>query len=142
MNMVTKAEAIHNGNELGKDFSTGHVDDAAMASFARSLRAVDSQDAKNHTHLKWDELSAASKSLEDKHVLPKLGFEDKAQHERVARVVGTTADTGKADGERDIVVALGHKDKEHAKDVVILGHDGKYYQAREVNGGFVKTDKV
>jgi len=81
-------------------------------------------DDKSSPALRQQELHAATVGLIKEHILPSVQFEDSSHHKMEAfRVAGTSTD------HKDLVIAAGKENGGRAAEKMILGNDGKYYEA-------------
>lgn len=144
--MVTRAEATQQGIKFAEkwDGEKHTVSEDAIKTFAQDLHSLNSLPAPEKNSLKWAELRGATDGLINKKVLPNLDVADNKTNLRNCRIVGLTADGDKNSGNDDLVVAIGRKrdNANKAENVVILGQDGKFYQARQVQGGYVRSEVV
>lgn len=144
--MVTRAEATQHGAKFAEqwDDKKHTVSEDAIKTFAQDLNSMNSLPDAQRNVVKEAELRGATDGLISKNVLPNLDVSDNKSKMRNCRVVGLTADGDKNNGNDDLVIAIGRKKENSAKaeSVVILGQDGKFYQAQEVKGGYVKTQDV
>ncbi len=140
--MLTPAEATQQGHKFAEkwDAEKHTVTHEGMKTFAQELNALNTLSAPQKNALKWAELRGATDGLIEKKVLPNLDVVNDKSGLRNCRVVGLTADGDK----NDLVVAIGRRkdNTDKAENVVILGHDGKFYQARQVKGGYVRGEDV
>lgn len=144
--MVTRAEATQQGIKFAEkwDAEKHTVSEDGMKTFAQDLNSLNNLPAPQKNALKWAELRGATDGLIARKVLPNLDVADNKTNLRNCRIVGLTADGDKNPGNDDLVVAIGRKygDESKAESVVILGQDGKFYQARQVQGGYVRSEEV
>ncbi len=144
--MLTRAEATQQGMKFAEqwDKEKHTVGEDGMKAFAQELHSLNSLPAAQKNSLKWAELRGATDGLITRNVLPNLDVADNKTNLRNCRVVGLTADGDKNSGNDDLVVAIGRKtdNTSRAENVVILGQDGKFYQARQVQGGYVRSEEV
>lgn len=146
--MLTRAEATQQGMKFAEqwDKEKHSVSADGIKAFSQELNSFDSLPAAQKNSLKWAELRGATDGLIAGKVLPNLDVADDkaAAGLRNCRVVGLTADGDKNSANDDLVVAIGRQKNNltKAENVVILGQDGKFYEARQVQGGYVKTEQV
>ncbi|MBA3993433.1 MAG: hypothetical protein C0469_07890 [Cyanobacteria bacterium DS2.3.42] len=144
--MLTRAEATQQGMKFAEqwDKEKHTVGEDGMKAFAQELHSLNSLPAAQKNSLKWAELRGATDGLITRNVLPNLDVADNKTNLRNCRVVGLTADGDKNSGNDDLVVAIGRRtdNTSRAENVVILGQDGKFYQARQVQGGYVRSEEV
>lgn len=147
--MVTRVEATHQGAKFAEQWDEKErtVPEQAVKTFSEQLHQLDTLPSPEKNALKWANLRGATDGLIAKNVLPNLDVTDtklQASNLRNCRVVGLTADGDKNAGNNDLVVAIGRKqnDASKAEQVVILGQDGKFYQAQKVEKGYVKTSEL
>lgn len=146
--MLTRGEATQQGMKFADqwDKEKHSVPADAIKTFAQELNSFDALSAPQKNALKWAELRGATDGLISGQVLPNLDVSDKGTSSglRNCRIVGLTADGDKNSANDDLVVAIGRQKNNltKAENVVILGQDGKFYEARSVQGGYVKTEKV
>jgi hypothetical protein len=142
--MLTRAEATQQGKKFAEQWdSEKHtVSQDSMKNFAQDLNSFNSLSAPQKNSLKWAELQGATDGLIKRNVLPNLDVADDKTNLRNCRVVGLTADGDKNLQNDDLVIAIGRKrdNATKAENVVILGQDGKFYQARQVKSGYVRSD--
>jgi len=144
--MLTRAEATQQGMKFAEkwDDEKHTVAEDGMKAFAKELHSLNDLPAAQKNSLKWAELRGATDGLIARNVLPNLDVKDNKTNLRNCRVVGLTADGDKNSANDDLVVAIGRKsdNASRAENVVILGQDGKFYQALQVRGGYVKSEEV
>ncbi len=144
--MLTRAEATQQGMKFAEkwDEEKHTVSEDGMKTFAQDLNSLNNLPAAQKNSLKWAELRGATDGLITRNVLPNLDVDDNKTKLRNCRVVGLTADGDKNIANDDLVVAIGRKwdAPSKAENVVILGQDGKFYQARQVQGGYVKSEEL
>ncbi len=144
--MVTRAEATQQGIKFAEkwDAEKHTVPEDAIKTFAQDLNSLNNLPAPQKNALKWAELRGATDGLISKKVLPNLDVADNKTNLRNCRIVGLTADGDKNPGNDDLVVAIGRRtdNPDKAQHIVILGQDGKFYQARPVQGGYVRSEKI
>lgn len=144
--MHTRAEATQQGMKFAEQWDTEKhsVSQDSIKNFAQDLNSLNSLPAPQKNALKWAELRGATDGLITRKVLPNLDVADDKTNLRNCRVVGLTADGDKNLGNDDLVIAIGRKrdNASKAENVVVLGQDGKFYQARQVKGGYVRSDVV
>lgn len=144
--MLTKAEATQQGQKFADqwDMEKHTVSQESMKTFAAELNSMNDLPAAQKNSLKWAELRGATDGLISSNVLPNLDVTDDKTNLRNCRVVGLTADGDKNLGNDDLVIAIGRKKDNAAKaeNVVVLGQDGKFYQARQVKGGYVRSQEL
>jgi len=144
--MLTRAEATQQGAKFAEqwDKEKHSVSSEGMKVFAQELHSLDALPAPQKNSLKWAELRGATDGLISKNVLPNLDVADNTTGLRNCRIVGLTADGDKNSANDDLVVAIGRRkdNQSKAENVVILGQDGKFYGAREVKGGYVRSEEV
>jgi len=144
--MLTRAEATQQGMKFAEQWNSEKhsVSQDSIRDFAQDLNSLNSLPAPQKNALKWAELRGATDGLIARKVLPNLDVADDKTNMRNCRVVGLTADGDKSSGNDDLVIAIGRKrdNASKAENVVILGQDGKFYQARQVKGGYVRSDVV
>ena len=146
--MLTRAEATQQGMKFAEqwDKEKHSVPADAIKAFAQELNSFDTLSAPQKNSLKWAELRGATDGLISANVLPTLDVAGNGASAdlRNCRIVGLTADGDKNAANDDLVVAIGRQKNNltKAENVVILGQDGKFYEARPVQGGYVKTDQL
>ncbi len=144
--MVTRAEATQQGIKFAEkwDAEKHTVSEDGIKAFAQDLNSLNNLPAPEKNALKWAELRGATDGLIARNVLPNLDVADNKTNLRNCRIVGLTADGDKNSGNDDLVVAIGRKrdNASKAENVVILGQDGKFYQARQVEGGYIRSKDV
>lgn len=144
--MLTRKEATQQGIEFAEkwDAEKHTITEDGIKTFAQDLSLLNNLPAPEKNALKWAELRGASDGLIARKVLPNLDVADNKTNLRNCRIVGLTADGDKNSGNDDLVVAIGRKkdNPSKAENVVILGQDGKFYQARQVQGGYVRSEEV
>lgn len=144
--MHTRAEATQQGMKFAEQWDTEKhtVSQDSIKNFAQDLDSLNSLPAPQKNALKWAELRGATDGLIARKVLPNLDVADDKTNLRNCRVVGLTADGDKNSGNDDLVIAIGRRrdNASKAENVVVLGQDGKFYQARQVKSGYVRSDVV
>jgi hypothetical protein len=146
--MLTRAEATQQGMKFAEqwDKEKHSVSAEGIKAFAQELNSYDSLPAPQKNALKWAELRGATDGLIAGNVLPNLDVADSSASAglRNCRIVGLTADGDKNSANDDLVVAIGRQknNANRAESVVILGQDGKFYEAQKVKGGYVRTQNV
>lgn len=144
--MLTRAEATQQGIKFAEqwDAEKHSVCQDSIKNFAQDLNSLNSLPAPQKNALKWAELRGATDGLIARKVLPDLDVADDKSNLRNCRVVGLTADGDKNSSNDDLVIAIGRRrdNVSKAENVVVLGQDGKFYQARQVKSGYVRSDVV
>lgn len=144
--MLTRTEATQKGIDFAEkwDPEKHAVSPEGMQTFAHDLNSLNGLSAPQKNSLKWAELRGATDGLIARNILPNLDVKDNKSNLRNCRIVGLTADGDKNFANDDLVVAIGRKrdNASKAENIVILGQDGKFYQARQVKGGYVRSQDV
>ena len=144
--MLTRAEATQQGIKFAEqwDAEKHTISEDGIKTFAQDLNSLNNLPAPEKNALKWAELRGATDGLIARKVLPNLDVADNKTNLRNCRIVGLTADGDKNSGNDDLVVAIGRQkdNASKAENVVILAQDGKFYQARQVQGGYVRSEQV
>lgn len=144
--MLTRAEATQNGQRFAEqwDAEKHTVSQNSIEKFAQELNSLSNLPEPQKNALKGAELRGATDGLIQRKVLPNLDVEEGRTNMRKCRVVGLTADGDKNLANDDLVIAIGRKkdDASKAENVVILGQDGKFYEARQVKNGYLRSDVV
>jgi hypothetical protein len=144
--MLTRAEATQQGIKFAElwDAEKHTISEDGIKTFAQDLSSLNNLPAPEKNALKWAELRGATDGLIARKVLPNLDVADNKTNLRNCRIVGLTADGDKNSGNDDLVVAIGRQkdNASKAENVVILAQDGKFYQARQVQGGYVRSEQV